>query len=317
MLFLIPYFHAYTIELTDVALLDTEGRLGSALAVRARALLDTEAVDQPYRAALAVALEYPGNLLSTAPDLRWARFVWACCQAAGGQWEQAVRTATAVEIFMVALDMLDDLEDAETNAISASLGPARTLNASTGLLFLAYRELLSAAGDQATRLLLDGGLRACAGQHADLASAADHGSTLDGAPAIASAKSGTLVAAICCLGALIGGADEQRGQLFAQFGRYLGIVAQLANDIAALAPTALDKTDVALCRPTLPLAYAALPRTPMFKHADCRLTAWMDGPAQYTWAVADTYRRLALDLIPRLTADVAARAMLAALLHLL
>jgi len=295
----------------------TADDLARAVTERVRALLDAEAIEAPYRAALALALELPGNLLSPAPNLRWARPVWTCCAAAGGHWKQAVPMAAAVEVFMVALDLLDDLEDGEENAVSASFGTARTLNVTTGLLSLAYGQLLDGAGVEAARLLLEGGLRACSGQHADLAPADEHGGTLEGALAVASAKSGSLVAAICRLGALSGGADEQRQQLFAQFGSHLGIAAQLANDIAALAPAAVGKTDVALCRPTLPLAYAALPRTPLPEDTDRCPDVWANRPAQYTWAVADTYRRLALELIPRLTADADARAALAALLHVL
>ncbi len=300
-----------------VALQDTEDQFRIALTARARALLNSDAIDQSYREALTATLQYPGNLLSAAPDLRWARPIWACCQAAGGRWDQAAPTAGAVEIFMVALDLLDDLEDAEANAISLLLGPARTLNATTGLLFLAIRELLSAAGAQAARLLADGGLRACAGQHADLTVVADQGSTLEGALAVTSAKSGTLVATICRLGAMISGVDEQRQQLFAEFGQYLGTVSQLANDIAALNPATAGKTDVALCRPTLPLAYAALLRPLTATDVGDYLNLWTDGPVQFTWVVAETYRRLALEMIPRLTEDADARAALAALLHLL
>jgi geranylgeranyl pyrophosphate synthase len=150
-----------------------------------------------------------------------------------------------------------------------------------------------------------------------LASPTDQGCTLTGALAVTSAKSGTLVATICRLGAMISGVDEQRQQLFAQFGRHLGTVAQLANDIAALDPTAVGKTDVAFCRPTLPLAYAALSRPLTPTDMGDSLNLWTEGPVQFTWAVAETYRRLALDLIPCMTEDAAAQAALATLLHLL
>jgi hypothetical protein len=44
------------VELIGIELQDTEGRLKTALAARARALLNTEAIDQPYREALTATL---------------------------------------------------------------------------------------------------------------------------------------------------------------------------------------------------------------------------------------------------------------------
>jgi hypothetical protein len=47
---------AHPAELIGIELQDTEGRLKTALAARARALLNTEAIDQPYREALTATL---------------------------------------------------------------------------------------------------------------------------------------------------------------------------------------------------------------------------------------------------------------------
>jgi geranylgeranyl pyrophosphate synthase len=121
------------------------------------------------------------------------------------------------------------------------------------------------------------------------------------------------VAAACRLGAAAGGADDALQDRFARFGSLCGVVAQLANDITALASTA-GKTDRVLCRPTLPLVYAAHAGTP---------TAELDQPAQelhdsagaFAWAVAAAYRSLAIELIPELTADRARQADLVHLLH--
>ncbi len=284
----------------------------------ARAMLCAAPLDQAYGAAVTAALALPGNILSDAPDLRWARPVWTCCVAAAGDWTRAVPVATALELFMVALDVLDDVEDAEDGPLQAEWGQARTLNVSTGLLFLAQRSLLTAEhGAAAGAILLGAGLCACGGQHADLAPPAERRGGLDDSLAVAAGKSAPLVAVACQLGALCAGADSPTQELYARFGGYAGMVAQLLNDLTAIRPEATGKTDIALGRPTLPLAYAALlaPDAPV-RDVDMRTGLWARGPIQLTWAVAETYRRRALDMISRLTDDPTSRAALAALVRL-
>jgi geranylgeranyl pyrophosphate synthase len=273
-------------------------------------------VTPEYGAALAAALALPGNILSDTPNARWAKLVWTCCTAAGGQCEQAVPVAAAVEIFMVALDVLDDIEDGEATPLHANFGSARTLNISTGLLFLAQQCLLNTAhGSAAAPMLLDTGLCAASGQHADLADDAQQCYDLDAALAITAGKSASLVAVACQLGALAAGADAATQARFAQFGRCLGMVAQLTNDIVAVAPGATAKTDIVLARPTLPLVYATSnTASPLTDDAAMRATLWNAEPTYLTWVVAEAYRCEAVAMIPKLTQHAVYRAHLAAML---
>ncbi len=291
--------------------------LVAAVSAHARQLLAAAPLTLAYQAALTDALTLPGNILSERPNMRWARPVWTCCVAAGGHEERAIPSAALVELFMVALDLLDDEEDGETNPLHVALGAARTLNVATGLLLLVQRGLLDGAGAMATDVLLDAGLRACSGQHADLAPPSEQGGALEAALAVAAGKSASLVAAICQLGAMAARADEPAQALCARFGWNLGMVKQLTNDLVALRPTALDKTDRALGRPTLPLTHAALLARAATPCADAGPAILTEAPAQLTWVVAETYRQHALSLIPHLTPDDANRLALTALLDLL
>ncbi len=283
-----------------------------------RGLLDAAAVTPAYRAALHMALALPGNILSDDPNLRWACLVWTCCTAVGGDRERAVPAAVAAEIFMVALDVLDDEEDCEDTQLHATLGSARTLNVSTGLLLLAQQALLDTeAGATAVRLLLKAGLCACARQHADLTPAPERCVSLNGSLTVAGEKSASLVAAICRLGALCAGADAPLQELYGRFGWNVGMAAQLTNDIAAIRPDALGKTDIALERPALPLTYAALLDLDVDPHGDAaeaRDSLWKSGARYFTWIIAETYRRRALDLVPQLAIDYDEQTVLAALL---
>ncbi len=285
-----------------------------AVAAQARDLVHAASLSPAYGATVTAALTLPGNILADDPDARWAGIVLMCCTAAGGCWEDAVPIAAVVELFMVALDLLDDAEDCEENAVQASLGQARALNVSTGLLFLAHQGLLDAAGHPALHILLAAGLQACGGQDADLMTpTTDRPPALNAAMDISAGKSASLVAAICRLGALCAGADETVQDLYARFGWHIGLVKQLANDIAGVRPGTVGKTDRALRRPTLPLTYAALYPSVASPSPDLP----DGGPAYLTWAVADAYRRRALALIPQMTAGDDARAGLATLLDIL
>ena len=289
-------------------------QFGDAVAAQVEDQLSSASLTGSYRDDVGAALRLDGNILSTMPDLRWARPVLVCCEAAGGRGERSVPVAAAVEMFMVALDMLDDFEDREDCELERRIGAPRALNVTTGLQLLAQRCLLGAAdGGMAAQILLEAGLRACSGQHADLGQVCD-GTGLDGAWSIAAEKSGSLAAAICQLGALAAGADGPAQTRYASFGRLLGIAAQLANDLRALAPGARGKTDLLFRRPTLPLVFASCAGT---DGVGAQPNPWSSGAAHFTWAVADTHRRRAMDLIPALTADDRCRVALASLLHVL
>lgn len=292
---------------------------GEAVRERVRDVLRGAHLAEPHGAAIAAALAAPGNILSESPDYRWARIVWTCCVAAGGTCPLAVPAAAAVEIFMVALDLLDDIEDAEETPLVVALGTANAVNVSTALLLLAQRAMLGGAGPTAMALLLDAGLRACDGQHADLSSPPDRPRELEEALAVTAAKSSPLVELACRLGAHCADADAELQEQYARFGAAAGMAAQLANDLRAVLPGAVGTADIALRRPTLPLVYAATRAAAVGAPDDAatRPGSWDHGPIQLTWVVAETYRRHALELVPQLTSSPTSRHELAALLCVL
>ncbi len=280
-------------------------------------ILHTAVLSDSYRAALVAALALPGNILADTPDGRWACIVQTCCVTAGGRGEDAIPAAAAAELFMVALDVLDDEEDGEATPLRAAWGAARALNVSTGLLFLAQRALLAApSGALLLGIVLDAGIHACAGQHADLAPAAEHGGDPTSALSVAKGKSASLVAALCQVGAACAEADAGTQGLYACFGASLGMTLQLRNDIAAARPGATQKTGIALGRPTLPLAAASRMDVARTGGVDGLRAALQTGePALLTWTISELYRRHASDLVPALSADPDDRAALARLLR--
>jgi geranylgeranyl pyrophosphate synthase len=196
----------------------------------------------------------------------------------------AASVAVAIECFICALDLLDDVEDGDQTATLQALGEARTLNVSTTLLVLAQRIILSTSEHQVSperilRLLdtlQEATLTATGGQHRDLL--AEQQSALEitqeDCIEIARGKAGALIRLTCRLGALCAGAEDALCELFSELGELLGIAQQLDNDAHDLYYLLQDhpsqtvstptentprsvKTDLVRGKKTLPVVIAA------------------------------------------------------------
>ena len=153
---------------------------------------------------------------------------------------RACNAALALECFICALDLLDDIEDEDQTPIVRELGPACVLNTSTTLLMLAQRILLALpTTTTASTLILslldtlqDAALRATAGQHRDLLAEqrAANDMTQEECIEIATGKAGALMELACRMGTLCAGADQHMSKLFSHLGLLLGIAHQLDND---------------------------------------------------------------------------------------
>src|SRR5579875_191301 len=205
------------------------------------------------RADVVFALQQPGKLLysveqaqatssSYPPAGSWAllTFLSALCVQPTLSLEAVSSVAVALECFICALDLLDDVEDEEQTALLQVLGVPRTVNVATALLACSQQLLLAVehAGIEPARVLTLQGLfqtallRATGGQHRDLL--AEQRSvtelTLEECIEIATEKAGSLMALACLAGAVLAQADEQSQSLFAELGTLLGIAHQLDND---------------------------------------------------------------------------------------
>ncbi len=153
---------------------------------------------------------------------------------------RACDVAIAVECFVCALDLLDDVEDEDQTPIVRELGSARVLNTSTTLLMLAQRILLSLPSSTTPltlmlsllRSLQEAALQATTGQHRDLLAEQRDASdmTQEECIEIAADKAGSLMELTCHMGTLCAGADQDESELFSHMGLLLGIAHQLDND---------------------------------------------------------------------------------------
>ncbi len=244
----------------------------------------------------------------------------------------ASSVAVAVECFVCAIDLLDDIIDGDHTTTLQALGAARTLNVSTALLALAQQAILSLSQqgvvpEQVLRLLhtlQESALITTAGQHRDVLaeqrSAQDF--TLEECIEIAATKAGSIMRLACRLGALCAGADDAVCEQFSKLGELLGIAHQLDNDshdlyylleggISAAMPTqaASIKTDLVRGKKTLPIVLAA-----RMEHTLQRISSLTDKEKEEyldnlhegittTWGISLLYRERARDRLQEIEAQ--------------
>jgi hypothetical protein len=219
------------------------------------------------------------------------------CEANGGDLHLAAPVTVAWRLARLAAKLFDDVEDGE-----ASGQPAEVINTAIGLLFVAHLALdgpvlrgvnsglvrrLAQAFDRAT-------LRACAGQHADLA--ASRCRTTNVSPEawleIVGAKSGELLAWAAWAGALVAGADEHTLACYHEYGYHLGVLLQVADDFDGVWHPE-DASDLATGQLTLPVCYGLA--VAKAEERDC-LKALLKQTAQGDEAAGVRARQLLTDL---------------------
>ena len=281
-----------------------------------------EGTDLPasFRRLLYIPLRQGYKVLAETPQPRWPVLVLASCAAARGDERAGVRVAAAVELFMAALDAIDELEDDDYSPLVQEAGTAQALNVSTALLVLA-QHLLAGLGEDGVppervplfvRALAQAGLTASGGQHLDLtAEGREDVSTAD-ALDIARRKAGAMVGVACRLGALLGTGDEEVLALYDAWGCHYGTAAQLANDLRD-AENKGQKSDWQRAKGTLPLIYSRnSPTRGLESPIPQSLRA--SGALHFTWVVREIERQACAGVLEQLAARGQAVAPLCAIL---
>ncbi|TAK29717.1 MAG: hypothetical protein EPO21_20745 [Chloroflexota bacterium] len=289
-------------------------------------LIEGTAALPPFRELIFSHLRKPGKILDGEHGFRWGLLPLLCAQACGEDWRQAVPVGAAVEFFIAAGDVLDDLADLDTVESCSRDGRPHLSNAAAALLMLTQEAILRLLEHQVdpdrvlsiSRTFAQAGIDASSGQYLDMEYERTDTLTIDECLTMVALKSGSLADCACRSGALVATADPVLITACAEFGRNLGIASQLRNDIDGLWTEELSKSDVPRRKKTLPVVYALRCATGQDAEALRRvyqstteLTAdqissvrdilWRLGAKYYTSAVVDIHRqraRSALDVIP-------------------
>jgi geranylgeranyl diphosphate synthase type I len=195
------------------------------------------------------------------------------CQAAGGDWQQAVPAAAAIELLHNFSLIHDDIEDASPTrrgrkTLWTIWGTEQAINAGDAMFALAHLALNrlvdhGVAAETAVHSLRrfdEACVRLTQGQHADMDFETRDEVTVDEYLAMITGKTAVLLSLCTELGALIAGCDTQTVHNYAQFGLNLGLAFQVIDDILGIwgDEAIIGKsvsTDILTKKKTLPVLY--------------------------------------------------------------
>ncbi len=170
-------------------------------------------------------------------------FLLLACESQGGDWEQALPAAAAIELLHNFTLIHDDIEDRDRTrrgrpTLWAVWGEPQAINAGDTLFALAYRSLfnLQTTGIapetvlRAVNLYTTAILRITEGQHLDLSFEAE--SEVDEATYLTMiwGKTATLLGLACELGGMLASTSEARRAALQEFGVELGMAFQMQDD---------------------------------------------------------------------------------------
>ncbi len=169
------------------------------------------------------------------------------CAAAGGDWQQALPMAAAIELLHNFSLIHDDIQDNSPlrrgrPTVWKKWGQAQAINAGDALFTLAHlaphqltrRGLTPAAALSALEAFDRTCLKLTQGQYLDMAFEQRERVTTAEYLAMIEAKTAALIAAATGLGANLAGVDEDRVASFFHYGRSLGLAFQIQDDLLGI-----------------------------------------------------------------------------------
>ncbi|MCB9443539.1 MAG: polyprenyl synthetase family protein [Ardenticatenaceae bacterium] len=195
------------------------------------------------------------------------------CQAAGGNWRQALPAAAAIEILHNFSLIHDDVEDNSPTrrgreTVWKIWGVEQAINSGDAMFALAHlslnrlieRGIASPVVVQALRRFDETCLALTQGQHDDMDFETRDQVSVDEYLAMITGKTAVLIAYSTEIGALVAGADPATVEHYAQFGRSLGLAFQVIDDILGIWGDEVltgksTATDITTKKKTLPVLY--------------------------------------------------------------
>lgn len=194
-----------------------------------------------------------------------------CCQAAGGDWRQAVPAAAAIEILHNFSLVHDDIEDASPTrrgrpTVWKIWGKEQAINSGDAMFAVAHLALnrLITQGVEAARVVEalrrfdETCLQLTEGQFADMDFEIRDSVSVTEYLAMITGKTAVLLSFATAVGALVAGADDETIHHYTQFGLTLGLAFQVIDDILGIwgDETRTGKsaaTDIVTRKKTLPV----------------------------------------------------------------
>jgi len=189
----------------------------------------------------------------------WARLILTIANTICDPAQESLEGAVAMELYAMAADILDDIEDQDNDTLPwRKVSAAEAINLASCILVLSFKAL-SAIHDpyhyrQANETFQQMGINACEGQSLEFQNEKQREISLDQYFETVNKKSGALTAGACKLGAILANNNESLIRDFGELGQRLGIISQIKNDLHDF--SRFDtKSDFAKGKKTLPLVY--------------------------------------------------------------
>ncbi len=195
------------------------------------------------------------------------------CDAAGGNWEQAVPAAAAIELLHNFSLIHDDIEDGSRTrrgrkTVWELWGVPQAINAGDSMFSSAYAALARLADrGVAAETTVDSlriFARACVqltkGQHLDMRYETQASVDVEQYKQMIAGKTAALLSATSEIGAIIAGAEPEKRHDFAEFGRNVGLAFQAHDDVLGIwgDETTVGKStvsDILTRKKTMPVVY--------------------------------------------------------------
>jgi len=170
-----------------------------------------------------------------------------CCEACGGNWEQALPAGAAIEIMHNFTLVHDDIEDRDETrrgrpTVWALWGDAHAINvgdamfalSNLALLLLVERGVPAPTVVAACCLFNITQLALTGGQYLDIGFESRDRVSVEDYIAMIEGKTAALAACSCQMGALIADASEAQCESLRKFGRHLGLIFQMRDDVLGI-----------------------------------------------------------------------------------
>ncbi|KOY80415.1 polyprenyl synthetase family protein [Lysinibacillus macroides] len=165
--------------------------------------------------------------------------------------EDIYKVAAAVELLILSFDIIDDLQDKDSDYSWCKI-PEFSLNVALAMLVMASKTIEDTSFEHkrsAIRLLEEYALKSINGQQLDLLNnCRDEDSYVQ----MITQKSGSLTAMSCLIGEVLAKGEVSRE--VQEYGKYIGIIQQIKNDIQSLKSWG-PKNDLLNKRYSLPIIY--------------------------------------------------------------
>jgi len=172
--------------------------------------------------------------------------VLLCSAACGGDWKTALPAAAAVELVHNFSLVHDDIQDNSPkrrgrDTAWVKWGAPMAINVGDALFVISSQAIMDLKIHHpaetvilAAEILHHTCLELTRGQFLDMSYEERKDLTVEDYWPMISGKTAALLSACCHLGALLGGADEEKQEAYRSFGQYLGLAFQVQDDILGI-----------------------------------------------------------------------------------